>query len=355
MLSKDALDFSSDSEEEFPPETVAAAVAATSQNQNPLAVETSSNEWLDEPEDSSLQTQIQNRYVFWFMHRGSHKGGANQALDSFEQALIPVASFQTVEHFWRVYDHIARPQSIHTSGQTTYHLFKQGVKPTWEDPNNCRGGAWIVRLRKGLAARFWEELLLAVIGEQFDVGNEICGAKLSIRFNEDIISLWNRNADNAEANSKIRDLMRKHMCLPQFISMEYKRHEVSLVDKSSFRNTQSTDNKWPKSSTDGMSAPQGAGTAAVGSQHHGYSLQQAPQQGQPRSGSGNWGGMNGGSTQRNLAGRDGKVGGSWGENKGGGASWGKLGGGGLLEQGGGLGVPPSQQHQPARDLNAKWR
>ena len=59
------------------------------------------------------------------------------------------------------------------SGQTTYHVFKQGIKPTWEDPSNARGGAWIVRLRKGLAARFWEELLLAMVGEQFESGNEV--------------------------------------------------------------------------------------------------------------------------------------------------------------------------------------
>ena len=59
------------------------------------------------------------------------------------------------------------------------------------------------------------ELLLAIVGEQFDVGNEICGAKLSIRFSEDIISLWNRNADNNDANGKIHDQMRRSMGLPQ--------------------------------------------------------------------------------------------------------------------------------------------
>jgi translation initiation factor 4E len=46
--------------------------------------------------------------------------------------------------------------------------------------------------------------VLAIIGEQFDVGNEICGAVISIRYNEDIISLWNRNADNNEACYRIR-------------------------------------------------------------------------------------------------------------------------------------------------------
>ena len=46
--------------------------------------------------------------------------------------------------------------------------------------------------------------VLAIIGEQFDVGNEICGAVISVRYNEDIISLWNRNADNNEACYRIR-------------------------------------------------------------------------------------------------------------------------------------------------------
>ena len=62
----------------------------------------------------------------------------------------------------------------------------------------------MVRLKKGLASRYWEELVLAIIGEQFDVGNEVCGAVISIRYQEDILSLWNRNADNTEATTKVR-------------------------------------------------------------------------------------------------------------------------------------------------------
>jgi translation initiation factor 4E len=50
------------------------------------------------------------------------------------------------------------------------------VKPTWEDPANKQGGKWMIRLRKGLASHYWEEIILSIIGEQFDVGNEICGA-----------------------------------------------------------------------------------------------------------------------------------------------------------------------------------
>nr|XP_015196006.1 PREDICTED: eukaryotic translation initiation factor 4E type 2-like [Lepisosteus oculatus] len=52
----------------------------------------------------------------------------------------------------------------------------------WEDEANKNGGKWIIRLRKGLASRFWENIILAMLGEQFMVGEEICGVVVSIRF-----------------------------------------------------------------------------------------------------------------------------------------------------------------------------
>lgn len=51
-----------------------------------------------------------------------------------------------------------------------------------QDESNRNGGKWIIRLRKGLASRFWENIILAMLGEQFMVGEEICGAVVSIRF-----------------------------------------------------------------------------------------------------------------------------------------------------------------------------
>jgi translation initiation factor 4E len=40
----------------------------------------------------------------------------------------------------------------------------------------------MVKLKKGLASSYWEEIVLAMIGEQFDVGNEICGAVCRLVF-----------------------------------------------------------------------------------------------------------------------------------------------------------------------------
>lgn len=52
----------------------------------------------------------------------------------------------------------------------------------WEDPGNAKGGKWVIRLRKNKIDRAWENVCMAMLGEQFLVGSEICGVVLSTRF-----------------------------------------------------------------------------------------------------------------------------------------------------------------------------
>lgn len=52
----------------------------------------------------------------------------------------------------------------------------------WEDPANVKGGKWVIRLRKNKIDRAWENVCMAMLGEQFLVGTEICGVVLSTRF-----------------------------------------------------------------------------------------------------------------------------------------------------------------------------
>lgn len=92
---------------------------------------------------------------------------------------------------------------------------------------------------KGLASRYWEEVLLCTIGGQFTgvPDHEICGVVLSVRYSEDILGVWNRNAMDREMVERIRDAIKKVLQLPPHASMEYKPHQASLQDRSSFRNT----------------------------------------------------------------------------------------------------------------------
>ena len=52
-----------------------------------------------------------------------------------------------MEQFWHIYSHMVRPNDL--VGHCDIHLFKESIKPMWEDDKNKMGGKWIVRLRKG--------------------------------------------------------------------------------------------------------------------------------------------------------------------------------------------------------------
>ena len=50
-----------------------------------------------------------------------------------------------------------------------------------------------MRLEKGGSDRYWEDLLLAIVGDQFmEAGDEVCGAVLSVRSGEDMLNVWTR-------------------------------------------------------------------------------------------------------------------------------------------------------------------
>ncbi len=109
----------------------------------------------------------------------------------YEKSTIPLASLSSVESFWTIYAHLKRPSAL--PSVSDYHFFRKGIRPVWEDKENRRGGKWIVRLKKGVADRYWEDLLLAMVGDQFaEAGEEVCGAVLSVRSGEDVLSVWTR-------------------------------------------------------------------------------------------------------------------------------------------------------------------
>ena len=60
------------------------------------------------------------------------------------------------------------------------------------------------------------------------VGEEICGAVVSIRFQEDILSIWNRTACDQAVTNRIRDTFRRVLNLPAGTAIEYKAHNDSI-------------------------------------------------------------------------------------------------------------------------------
>lgn len=89
-----------------------------------------------------------------------------------------------------------------------YNVFRSNIAPAWEDAANTGGGRWVLRLRKGVADRVWEEIVFALVserigGEDERVGEKVNGVVLSVRRDEDILSLWVAPSSRAD-----RDIIR---------------------------------------------------------------------------------------------------------------------------------------------------
>ncbi|KAJ9644301.1 hypothetical protein, variant [Exophiala oligosperma] len=153
---------------------------------------------------------------------------ANKFSD-YEKSTQKLATISSVESFWTIYSHLKRPSLLPTVSD--YHIFKDGIRPVWEDEANKRGGKWIVRLKKGVADRYWEELLLAIIGDQFmEAGEEVCGAVLSVRSGEDVLSVWTKN--DGGRNIKIRETIKRILAFPADTNIVWKSHDDSIAQRS---------------------------------------------------------------------------------------------------------------------------
>jgi translation initiation factor 4E len=147
-------------------------------------------------------------FCFWYLDRkaavANREGGVSA---SYDQLLKRLGTFNSVEGFWSYYSHLVRPNKLATNIDVM--CFREGVSPLWEDKVNLEGGKWVLRLKKGMASRCWESVLLALIGDHFHLGEEICGLYVSTKYAEDVISVWNKNASDRQTTLRIRDVLKK--------------------------------------------------------------------------------------------------------------------------------------------------
>ncbi|CAN4120661.1 unnamed protein product [Withania somnifera] len=141
--------------------------------------------------------KLERKWTFWFDNQPMPKQGA-----AWGSSLRKAYTFETVEEFWSLYDQIFKPSKV--TVPVDFHLFKAGIEPKWEDPECANGGKWTVTSgRKANLETMWLETLMALVGEQFDDSEDICGVVASVRRSQDKLSLWTKTATNEAAQMGI--------------------------------------------------------------------------------------------------------------------------------------------------------
>ena len=74
-------------------------------------------------------------------------------------------------------------------------MFKDPVKPMWEDENNKNGGRISIKLRKEYTTIIWEEMIFALIGDVLpkEIKDEINGIIVSSKREFNTLQIWFKN------------------------------------------------------------------------------------------------------------------------------------------------------------------
>ncbi|XP_010910249.3 eukaryotic translation initiation factor 4E-1 [Elaeis guineensis] len=139
---------------------------------------------------------LEHSWTFWFDNPSAKSKQA-----AWGSSIRPVHTFATVEDFWSLYNNIRHPSKLPVGAD--FHCFKYKIEPKWEDPICANGGKWTISCARGKSDTLWLHTLLAMIGEQFDYGDEICGAVVSVRGKQEKVALWTKNAANETAQLSI--------------------------------------------------------------------------------------------------------------------------------------------------------
>eukprot|EP01038_Epipyxis_sp_PR26KG_P012301 gene12301-16497_t len=149
--------------------------------------------------------QLQNTWVI-YEFKQSDEG-------SYGVNFKSICEFNSVEEFWKFWLFIPKPSEVFNeiNGKRaepfknikSFGLFKKGISPAWEDPANAQGSE-LVAVSKCLPEQtdgFWENLVLGLIGETIDEGEEICGCRIVDQKGKNKgfkkIELWLRTRDDA--------------------------------------------------------------------------------------------------------------------------------------------------------------
>ena len=171
-----------------------------------------------------------NIWTFWHDKYVAPTGpDATHQSTTYENRLtLMYAEIHDIKEFYQIYNHTP---CANLRQRDSFHLFKRGVKPVWEDARNVHGGAWTFRVPKEKSTEFWMLVQVIAVGEGFDdvvgKGDDICGLSLTTRFTSNLISVWNRDGANRKSIDGILEVVLAELpdhLKPKESSYYYKKH-----------------------------------------------------------------------------------------------------------------------------------
>jgi len=154
-------------------------------------------------ENFNVKHPLMHKWTLWFTKPPSAKE------KDWNDLLKEIITFNSVEEFWGVYNNVTQVSEL--ALKSDYHLFKEGVRPEWEDKQNKHGGKWSYQFKEKRNVPIddlWLHVMLAAIGETLENegDGEVMGVVVNVRKGFFRIGVWTRTIGKAVPNGGEEDV-----------------------------------------------------------------------------------------------------------------------------------------------------
>ena len=137
--------------------------------------------------------KLENKFCFLYRIDENTQYQAQKQImekEKYESQVKKIADFDTIDEFWGIFQHLRKPDSCRPGIE--YFMFKEPIKPMWEDENNKNGGRFSIKLKHGYTTIIWEEMIFALIGGILpkEMKDEINGIVVTSRKEFNTLQIW---------------------------------------------------------------------------------------------------------------------------------------------------------------------
>jgi translation initiation factor 4E len=138
-----------------------------------------------------MDNLLESPWQFWLVLFTPGAGGHHQ------YQIEEIVRVTTVQNFWQAFTGLpALSELTHIRHKSvSIALFRDQIKPAWEDEKNQQGGTYFLMVPKRFIDELWTDLLLSAIGgtlnDYLNPGNSITGLVASPKLDEKYgIEIW---------------------------------------------------------------------------------------------------------------------------------------------------------------------
>lgn len=179
-----------------------------------------------------MLNRFKNSWVLWYDKK-------THSIDSenWDKFLVRVCKFEAIDNFSELLGKIIPLSQLPVGA--SYHFFKEGIEPRWEDKNNIDGGKWMLVFQKHnliKVDKIWILTLANILSgpSYLDPKQSITGVVGTIKKGQIKISIWTKNSYDENLQLEIgkgwKKLLQNSFLLDKFV-IEFFPHKTNISKK----------------------------------------------------------------------------------------------------------------------------